>query len=201
LCKPIGEEELRVTNETERNVGVAFAELLRLQTEFQTRLTEETLNHLRRIQAAAMPVVPATVAMPGGDSELRAIGSPGTTVDLTLELDNRQRVHCVVTPMLSPLVAASGVTWFPSTDARILLLAPDEVVQTKIPVELPDELPPGVYRGALLLHGFHAGAIGVAIDVTAKAGTSKTASAARKASALSTTKKRVRSGSKKRKNK
>ena len=189
---------MRVTNETERNVGVAFAELLRLQTEFQTRLTEETLNHLRRIQAAAMPVVPATVAMPGGDSELRANGSPGTTVELTLELDNRQRVHCVVTPMLSPLVAASGVTWFPSTDARILLLVPDEVVQTKIPVDVPAELPSGVYRGALMLHGFHAGAIGVAIAVTADAGASKAAaSAAKKASAPSTAKKRVRSGSKK----
>lgn len=197
---------MRVTNETERNVGVAFAELLRLQTEFQTRLTEETLNHLRRIQAAAMPVVPATVAMPGGDSELRANGSPGTTVELTLELDNRQRVHCVVTPMLSPLVAASGVTWFPSTDARILLLVPDEVVQTRIPVELPEELPVGVYRGALLLHGFHAGAIGVVIEVTSKAGTSKAAAAAaKKASARSTAKKRVRSksslGSKQGKNK
>ena len=191
---------MRVTNETERNVGVAFAELLKLQTEFQTRLTEETLNHLRRIQAAAMPAVPATVAMPGGDSELRASGSPGTTVELTLELDNRQRVHCVVTPMLSPLVAASGVTWFPSTDARILLLAPDEVVQTRIPVELPDELPPGVYRGALLLHGFHAGAIGVAIEVIGKASTSKAAaSAAKKASAPSTAKKSVRSKKSKKK--
>jgi len=192
---------VRVTNETERNVGVAFAELLRLQTEFQTRLTEETLNHLRRIQAAAMPVVPATVAMPGGDSELRANGSPGTTVELTLELDNRQRVHCVVTPMLSPLVAASGVTWFPSTDARILLLVPDEVVQTKIPVDVPEELPTGVYRGALMLHGFHAGAIGVAIDVTAKAGTSKATPAAKKTTAPSTAKKRVRSQSKQGKNK
>ena len=191
---------MRVTNETERNVGVAFAELLKLQTEFQTRLTEETLNHLRRIQAAAMPAVPATVAMPGGDSELRASGSPGTTVELTLELDNRQRVHCVVTPMLSPLVAASGVTWFPSTDARILLLVPDEVVQTRIPVELPDELPPGVYRGALLLHGFHAGAIGVAIEVTTKAGTSKAAApAAKKASPPSAAKKRVRSKKSKKK--
>jgi len=160
---------VRLTNETESDVSAAFAELLRLQTEFQTRLTEETLNHLRRLQGATMPVAPATVLMPGGDAELRAAGSPGTTAELRLELDNRQRVHCVVTPMLSPLVEASGVTWFPSTVPSVLLLAPDEVAQANIPLKLPEEIPVGLYRGALLLHGFHAGAIAVVIEVTSKA--------------------------------
>ena len=157
---------MRVTNETGRDIGAAFAELLRLQTEFQTRLTEETLNHLRRLQGATMPVAPATVLMPGGDSELRATGSAGTTTELKLELENRQRVHCVVTPMLSPLVETSGVTWFPTTASSVLLIAPDEIAQANIPLELPAEIPAGVYRGALLLHGFHAGALAVVIEVT-----------------------------------
>ena len=45
-----------------------------------------------------------------------------------VEVENRQRVHCVVTPMLAPLVAASGVTWFPAAapEPASTLLAPDE---------------------------------------------------------------------------
>jgi hypothetical protein len=193
---------VRVTNETGPDIGVAFAELLRLQAEFQTRLTEETLNHLRRLQGAAMPVAPATVLLPGGDAELRAAGSPGTTTELWLELDNRQRVHCVVTPMLSPLVEASGVTWFPSTTDSVLLLAPDEVVRANISLRVPDEIPVGIYRGALLLHGFHAGALAVVIQVTNKASAPEPASAAKKRSrGAAAAKKKVSGKSRKAKSK
>lgn len=188
---------MRVTNETGRDIGAAFAELLRLQTEFQTRLTEETLNHLRRLQGATMPVAPATVLMPGGDSELRATGSPGTTTELKLELENRQRVHCVVTPMLSPLVETSGVTWFPSTAPSVLLIAPDEIAQANIALELPAEIPAGVYRGALLLHGFHAGAVAVVIEVSNKASASQAAPAKKNARAARTGKKKASTRSRK----
>jgi len=188
---------VRVTNETGRDIGAAFAELLRLQTEFQTRLTEETLNHLRRLQGATMPVAPATVLMPGGDSELRATGSPGTTTELKLELENRQRVHCVVTPMLSPLVETSGVTWFPSTAPSVLLIAPDEIAQANIALELPAEIPAGVYRGALLLHGFHAGAVAVVIEVSNKASASQAAPAKKNARAARTGKKKASTRSRK----
>jgi len=188
---------VRVTNETGRDIGAAFAELLRLQTEFQTRLTEETLNHLRRLQGATMPVAPATVLMPGGDSELRATGSPGTTTELKLELENRQRVHCVVTPMLSPLVETSGVTWFPTTAPSVLLIAPDEIAQANIALELPAEIPAGVYRGALLLHGFHAGAVAVVIEVTNKTPASQAAPAKKNARAARTSKKKASTRSRK----
>lgn len=188
---------MRVTNETGRDIGAAFAELLRLQTEFQTRLTEETLNHLRRLQGATMPVAPATVLMPGGDSELRATGSPGTTTELKLELENRQRVHCVVTPMLSPLVETSGVTWFPTTAPSVLLIAPDEIAQANIALELPAEIPAGVYRGALLLHGFHAGAVAVVIEVTNKTPASQAAPAKKNARAARTSKKKASTRSRK----
>ena len=42
-----------------------FGELMRLQTEFQARLAEETLRYLRRLQGAAAPAAPGTVVMPG----------------------------------------------------------------------------------------------------------------------------------------
>jgi hypothetical protein len=47
-----------------------------------------------------------------------------------------------------------------------MLLAPDEVATLTIKIPLPDNLPAGAYRGALLLQGFREGAIAVAIAVT-----------------------------------
>jgi len=178
---------VRVPNESESEIGGAFAELLRIQTEFQTRLTEETLTHLRRLQGAAMPVAPTTVLMPGGVSELSAAGSPGTPIKLELELENRQRVYCIVTPMLSPLVENSGITWFPSVAPMTLLLAPDEIAPLSISTVLPAEMPVGVYRGALMLQGFRAAAIAVSIQVerAAPTRTSRKAAGARRVKANS----------------
>jgi hypothetical protein len=158
---------VRVPNEPgDGNLG-AFSELLRLQNEFQTRLAEETLRYLRRLQGASAPATPGTVLMPGSMVELQAAGRPGETVVLTLEVENRQRAHSVVTPMLSPMASASGATWFPAADPSpaSLLLAPEEVSTLTIRLALPDNLPVGAYRGALLLQGFREGAIAVVIDV------------------------------------
>jgi hypothetical protein len=90
-------------------------------------------------------------------------------VELRLEVENRQRMHCMVMPLLSPLVEASGTTWFPATEPLLssLLLAPEEVAPLVIKVTLPSSLPAGVYRGALLLQGFREGSIPVAVTVTA----------------------------------
>lgn len=130
------------------------------------------MRYLRRLQGAAAPVAPGTVLVPDGTAELRASASPGTTVGLRLEVENRQRVHCMVTPMLSPLVDASGVTWFPAAEPApaSLLLAPDEVAGLVIGLPVPDGLPAGTYRGALLLQGFLEGALGVAVTVMPDAG-------------------------------
>ena len=158
---------MRVPNETgDGNLG-AFSELLRLQTEFQARLAEETLRYLRRLQGASAPAAPGTVLMPGSTVELLAEGRPGETVELALEVENRQRAHSVVTPMLSPMASASGATWFPAADPSpaFMLLAPEEVATLTIRLALPDNLPVSVYRGALLLQGFREGAITVVIDV------------------------------------
>jgi hypothetical protein len=94
------------------------------------------------------------------------------------------------------------VTWFPSTTDSVLLLAPDEVVRANISLRVPDEIPVGIYRGALLLHGFHAGALAVVIQVTNKASAPEPASAAKKRSrGAAAAKKKVSGKSRKAKSK
>ncbi len=159
-----------VDSQLEGAAGGAFAELIRLQTEFQARLAEETLRYLRRLQGAVGPSVPGTVVLADATLQLNATGSPGQSVELRLEVENRQRVHCVVTPALSPLLDDAGTTWFPAAESSppALLLAPGEVSSIAVQVELPNELPHRTYRGALLLQGFRHGGVPVAIAVTEK---------------------------------
>lgn len=159
---------MHVSNERSGGLSGAVGELLRLQTEFQTRLAEETLQYLRRLQGAAAPATPGTLLKPEEAATVTASGTPGSTATLQLELENRQRVHCVVTPVLAPLVDASGVTWFPATEPSpgSTLLAPDQVRTIEIAVALPPEIPAGTYRGALLLQGFGDGGVAVSIEVT-----------------------------------
>lgn len=158
---------MRFGNDPGEGMGGAFADLLRLQADFQTRVAEETLRYLRRLQGAAAPAVPGTVVMPDGEVELAASAAPGTAAPLRLEVENRQRVYCMVTPMLAPLVSATGVTWFPSAvpNPASALIAPSESREIAIDVPLPTELPAGVYRGALILQGFRLGGIPVRIEV------------------------------------
>ena len=55
---------MRVGNDPEWDSKSPMAGLLKLQTEFYTRLTEETLKYLRHIQAASLPSTPGTVLLP-----------------------------------------------------------------------------------------------------------------------------------------
>ncbi|HEX2045022.1 MAG TPA: hypothetical protein VHF23_05275 [Gaiellaceae bacterium] len=160
-------EGVRVPNEPESGPSGAFAELFRLQTEFQARLAEETLRYFRRLQGAAAPAAPGTVLVPDAETELRASAPPGGVVELRLEAENRQRVHCTVAPALTPLVDASGATWFAAADASpaSALLAPGEVRTLVVDLPVPRELPLGEYRGALLLQGFRDGAVPVTVSV------------------------------------
>jgi len=166
---------LRIANQPETGTGSQFSELLRLQSEFQNRISEETLRYFRRLQGAAAPASPGTVVVPEKERELYSAGSPGEAIETVLEIENRQRVHCMVTPSLSPQVGNSGVTWFP--DAEItpaaVLLAPDEVAALRISVAVPSNIPAGTYRGALLLQGLGNGAIGFAVDVVPKGSRNK----------------------------
>jgi hypothetical protein len=88
-------------------------------------------------------------------------------VSLSLELENRQRAHCLVTPMLTPLVSEIGVTWF--ADATIapptLLLANNRTGEISLLLQIPDETPAGSYRGALILYGFRSDGLPVRVDV------------------------------------
>ena len=167
----MSDRDVRVGNDDDaaRGVGGVFSDLLKLQTEFQARLAEETLTYLRRLQGAAAPASPGTVLVPEAGRQLSASGAPGTTVVLALEIENRQRVHTVVTPMLGPLVSAEGVTWFPAADPSppSTLVAPGQVRELSLSVPLPAEIRPGTYRGALVLQGFGDGGVAVAIDVPA----------------------------------
>src|SRR4029078_8476355 len=124
-------------------------------------------KYLRHIQAASLPSTPGTVLLPREGLQLETSGAPGDSGELQLEIENRQRVHCVVTPMLSPFVHASGATWFPSAVHQTsLLLAPEQIDTIKMKLRLPPGIPEGVFRGALLLQGFGENAILVAITVT-----------------------------------
>lgn len=164
---------MRVSNDPERAGGPsgAFAEMFRLQAEFQSRLAEETLRYLRRLQGAVVPSAPGTVVVPAADSALETSGAPGTTAELSLEIENLQRVHCLVTPQLTPLVGTSGVTWFPAVESATAskLVAPSAVQEIRLAFAIPSELPAGDYRGALVLQGFRQNALSVLVHIGSEA--------------------------------
>jgi hypothetical protein len=145
----------------EQQAGGSFAELMRIQAEFQGRLAEETLRYLRRMQGLFEPHAPGTVIQPDQPEALLASAAPGGSATWTLEAENRQRVHTVVSPALTPLVSADGTTWVPDADVApvVGLLAPDETV--------PEHLPAGDYRGLLVLRGLRSGGVPVSVDVKA----------------------------------
>ena len=128
---------------------------LRLQVEFQGRLADETLRYLRRLQGAAAPVTPGTVLLPETSTELRANAVPGESFEVTLEVENLQRVHSIAAPVLDPLVSASGTTWYPEADfsPSFSLVAPESVIKFVVSISVPLSLPLGTYIGALSLRG------------------------------------------------
>jgi hypothetical protein len=153
-----------ITNEDPPGDGL-WGGLFRLQSEFQARLTEETLRYLRSVQATFSPRAPGTVVQASG-VRLRSEAWPGGQVDLEVTVENRQRVHTSVAPALTPLVSDDGWTWYPkaSVEPPAMLLAPDEARTICVAVQLPAELPVGVFRGSLVLHGF--AREGVPVEIT-----------------------------------
>jgi len=142
-------------------------DLLRLQTDFQQRLANETLRYLRQLQGLVGPVVPGTMVLPDPGLELQGSARGGEVVTLEVAVENRQRVHCLVSPMLSPLVSDRGVTWFveATVEPSSTLLAESETANLRISIPVPEASPPGCYRGALLLYGFEKGALPVRVTV------------------------------------
>ncbi len=142
-------------------------DLLRLQTDFQQRLANETLRYLRQLQGLVGPVVPGTLVLPDPGIELHASAKCGESVTMSVRVENRQRVHCLVSPKLSPLVSDHGVTWFveATIDPASILLAEGDSANVDVTVAVPISTPLGVYRGALLMHGFEKGALPVRVTV------------------------------------
>jgi hypothetical protein len=173
---------MHIPNDPDSTARGVFGDLLRLQTEFQARLAEETVRYLRRLQGAGMPAAPGTVLRHDEANEVKATGAPGGSAALRLELENRQRVHSIVTPLLEPLVA-DGITWFPAVEPPpgSTLVPPGETRPVALAVQIPGDLPPGTYRGALVLQGFRDGAVPVALTVAAPAATTRTTAKASRA--------------------
>ena len=146
---------VHIVTDPPSQTGGAAQQLLRLQNDFHARLAVETMHYLRGLQSALGPAAPGTVLVPRRGATLRATAEPGTQVRLHVEVANAQAVHCVVSPALSPLVAASGVTWFAAAnvDPPYLLIAPGETEAAALDIAVPAALPTGDYRGVLLMHG------------------------------------------------
>lgn len=151
----------------EEEWGGSIADLMQLQSEFQGRILDETVRYLRNLQGALGPVPPGTVLKADEEVELTAEATPGGEATLTARLENRQRVHTAVSPQIKPLVTRDGTTWMPSLGGRSAshLLAPGATESIEITILVPENLPPGRYRGALLLVGFRRNAIPVSITV------------------------------------
>lgn len=161
---------MSVSNDPSEQAAGQFADLVRLQTDFQTRMAEETLRYLRAVQSALAPVAPTTVLTVADEDEVRASGAPGENVELQIEVENAQRTYVTATAALTPLVERGGTTWFPVANPSppLLLVAPGKTEELRVGVALPDELAPGEYKGALLLHGFRHDGVPVVITVTKK---------------------------------
>ena len=144
-------------------------DLLRLQTDFQQRLASETLRYLRQLQGLVGPTVPGTLVLPDAGFELAGQSQAGSQLTLSVALENRQRVHSLVSPSLSPLVSDAGATWFVEAEVvpQSVLLASGETATASMNIVVPNGLPNGTYRGALLLHGYERGALPVRIVIEA----------------------------------
>lgn len=147
--------------------GGPFAELVRMQAEFQTRLVEETTRYLRRLQGVFEPRAPGTILQPGNEALVGGPATAGETVELNVEVENRQRVHTMVTPTVTPLIEPNGTTFFPAAEFSppSQLLAPEEVATLTLRLPLPAELTPGTYRGMLILQGFRDGGVPLVVEV------------------------------------
>lgn len=155
----------------ERPRPTAFEELIRLQSTFQENLSQATMNYLRQIQGMVGPVTPGTVVERRQGAGLALALEPGGAARTSFTVENRQRVHAMITPMLTPLVSAEGATWFAEAELApaTALLATDEVGTFALALTAPESMPVGVYRGAILLYGCANGVMPLEITVASVA--------------------------------
>ena len=166
-----------------------FEELIKLQNSFQESLSQATMNYLRQLQGLVGPVTPGTVvqSVKGGGITLKL--APGAKGEASVNVENRQRVHSLITPMLTPLVSDSGATWFVEAafTPPTALLATDDTIDIALSLTAPKDVPLGVYRGAVLIYGCADGVIPFEVTVAratrAKAAAKTSATRSTKAAA------------------
>jgi hypothetical protein len=151
----------------DKNAPNLVSDWIRLQADFQARLTDETFRYLRRLQGAVAPVTPGTVLLPEESTDLKALATPGGVFEITLEVKNDQRVHAAVVPALDPVVSVNGATWYPDVQfsPEFSLVAPEETLKFLIRVSVPPALPEGTYVGALSLRGLRQQAFRLSVDI------------------------------------
>ncbi|WP_299402378.1 hypothetical protein [uncultured Roseobacter sp.] len=156
-----------------------FEELMKLQSAFQQSLSQATMQYLRQLQGIVGPVTPGTVVQQVDGATIELKMRPGAQAKATVTVENRQRVHSMVTPMITPLVSDTGATWFAQTafTPPTALLATDEVMEFALVLDAPAEMPVGVFRGAVLIYGCSDGVVPLEVTVTK---TTRAAPAAKK---------------------
>ncbi|NUU17906.1 hypothetical protein HP550_11665 [Cellulomonas humilata] len=154
--------------EPPHGAGDTLSEILRLQTEFQGRMVDETLRYLRRVQGMFEPHSPGTVLRPDAPDALAVTVPVGGRTSVQLDVENRQRVHTALAAVLTPLVGDDGTTWFVDADARpaFRLLAPAEQARVTVRLRVPADVPPGLYRGLVTLRGLHPAGVPLEVTVT-----------------------------------
>jgi hypothetical protein len=147
--------------------GILGADVLALQREFQARLADETLRYLRSLHGVVGPSSPGTVLRADRNAVVVVRGRCGEVSVVAVEVENAQQVHTLVTPMLTPLVDAGGTTWLPEAVAvpATVLVAPGDVEGVELHVQVPDDLPDGIYAGAVLFVGVRNGLLAVQVTV------------------------------------
>ena len=164
----MGEKEKSISNDAKAmSEESPIAQILKAQYEYQTKSLEEYMKYLSVLQGTIGPYAPGTIMTPSPDLELEAASTPGTTVELTLKVENKQFAYSVVSPVMTPFITESGITWFPDVEFSpvSMLLAPQETKKIVIKIKLPTELSPNLFHGSLLLIGFRFGGIPVKIRV------------------------------------
>ncbi|MGC3939676.1 hypothetical protein ACOTTU_17870 [Roseobacter sp. EG26] len=148
-----------------------FEELVKLQSSFQQSLSQATMNYLRQLQGIVGPVTPGTVVQQVDGHTVELSMAPGGKSSAKINVENRQRVHSMITPMITPLVSDVGATWFAQTafSPPTALLATDETLDFTLSLSAPKEMPLGVYRGAVLIYGCSEGVVPLEVTVAAPA--------------------------------
>lgn len=168
-----------------------FEELMKLQSAFQQSLSQATMQYLRQLQGIVGPVTPGTVVQQVEGATIDVKMKPGGQAKASVNVENRQRVHSMVTPMITPLVSDTGATWFAQAafTPPTALLATDEVLEFSLVLDTPPDMPVGVYRGAVLIYGCGEGVVPLEVTVakTTRAATGKSKSAASAGSKAATT--------------